>query len=239
MSVIFDVVFLGIIIAAAIIGYCRGFVKSVTGLVIVAAALLAAQYFSPFLSPIVREKVIGNKMEELVSSQFSPLVDKENEQQTFDDLFAIAEEKDNPLTAILNRFGVSAEDAKERYDEFVAEKKEDLSSAMTKYVAEPLADRLATAISYAAVFIAAYIILKLLSLLLNFVVSKTPVLSGLNKFAGLVFGAAGGIIIAYAVFFLLNLFYPSLRASFPTTFTDAARDSSVMLGLLAKFNLFA
>lgn len=78
-------------------------------------------------------------------------------------------------------------------------------NSFVAYVADYIAMMLLNAIGYILVFVVAYIILKLLGLLLNGV-AHLPVLNGFNRLGGFLFGVCNGIMGIWLFFMIITAF---------------------------------
>lgn len=229
MSLAIDIILAVIIILPVILGIKRGFVKTVMGLVSVLIAICASYILTPYLSPLCRDKIVEPYMRTPVESQIESMLDASGETFDTESLENLSEIPD-VVKNICDTFGIDIQDIKsnEEID------KQSPDQSISDHITELILSRTAYIIAFISVFIAAAIVLRIITIILC-AICKMPILNSINRIAGAVFGFCFGGISAFVIAKLLILLLPTLVSVNPELFGGAA-EQSVLLKLIG--NLF-
>ena len=229
MSLAIDIILAIIIILPVILGIKRGFVKTVMGLVSVLIAICASYILTPYLSPLCRDKIVEPYMRTPVESQIESMLDASGETFDTESLENLSEIPD-VVKNICDTFGIDIQDLKsnEEID------KQSPDQSISDHITELILSRTAYIIAFISVFIAAAIVLRIITIILC-AICKMPILNSINRIAGAVFGFCFGGISAFVIAKLLILLLPTLVSVNPDLFGGAA-EQSVLLKLIG--NLF-
>ncbi len=229
MSLAIDIILTVIIILPVILGIKRGFVKTVMGLVSVLIAICASYILTPYLSPLCRDKIVEPYMRTPVESQIESMLDASGETFDTESLENLSEIPD-VVKNICDTFGIDIQDIKsnEEID------KQSPDQSISDHITELILSRTAYIIAFISVFIAAAIVLRIITIILC-AICKMPILNSINRIAGAVFGFCFGGISAFVIAKLLILLLPTLVSVNPELFEGAA-EQSVLLKLIG--NLF-
>ncbi|PWM26833.1 MAG: hypothetical protein DBX36_03750 [Oscillospiraceae bacterium] len=229
MSLAIDIILAVIIILPVILGIKRGFVKTVMGLVSVLIAICASYILTPYLSPLCRNKIVEPYMRTPVESQIESMLDASGETFDTESLENLSEIPD-VVKNICDTFGIDIQDIKsnEEID------KQSPDQSISDHITELILSRTAYIIAFISVFIAAAIVLRIITIILC-AICKMPILNSINRIAGAVFGFCFGGISAFVIAKLLILLLPTLVSVNPELFGGAA-EQSVLLKLIG--NLF-
>ena len=229
MSLTIDIILAVIIILPVILGIKRGFVKTVMGLVSVIIAVCVSYILAPHISPLCREKIVEPYIRGPVEAQIESMLETSDE--TIDtDNFENLSEIPEVIKNICETFGIDIQDMK------TDAKKEEPSAqrSVSEHITEVILSRAAYIISFISVFIAAALVLKIITIILC-AIFKMPILNSINRIAGAVFGFCFGGISAFVIAKLLILLLPTLVSVNPELFGGAA-EHSVLLKFIG--NLF-
>ena len=229
MSLAIDIILAIIIILPVILGIKRGFVKTVMGLVSVLIAICASYILTPYLSPLCRDKIVEPYMRTPVESQIESMLDASGETFDTESLENLSKIPD-VVKNICDTFGIDIQDIKsnEEID------KQSPDQSISDHITELILSRTAYIIAFISVFIAAAIVLRIITIILC-AICKMPILNSINRIAGAVFGFCFGGISAFVIAKLLILLLPTLVSVNPELFGGAA-EQSVLLKLIG--NLF-
>lgn len=229
MSLAIDIILAVIIILPVILGIKRGFVKTVMGLVSVLIAICASYILTPYLSPLCRDKIVEPYIRTPVESQIESMLDASGETFDTESLENLSEIPD-VVKNICDTFGIDIQDIKsnEEID------KQSPDQSISDHITELILSRTAYIIAFISVFIAAAIVLRIITIILC-AICKMPILNSINRIAGAVFGFCFGGISAFVIAKLLILLLPTLVSVNPELFGGAA-EQSVLLKLIG--NLF-
>lgn len=188
-SIIFDLVMLGIVVAAALIGSKVGFLRMLFAFGIVFIALLLARLLMPVVAAGVEKINIYDNVKNAAQTRISGIIEKENDI----DFEGVADEL--KLPEFIKKRAVSAAEG------IGTAKGEELSEKMSSLVASVVV-KLSTYAILVLLVIAALIIISLITKL----VEKIPVIGGINAAGGAIVGIPLGLlavlvicIIAFAV----------------------------------------
>ena len=179
-----DLVIAAALVLFVVIGAARGLVKSLSGLIIVAAAFIGASF-------------VANALAEPVAQWLGPVIEENI-------LSKLAAENTNDAEALLAAFHFSGESLQQMAEQVMTTVKEtgmDILSAVT--------DSVAMSVSYAAVYLVAFLVLLLaVWLLLKPVqlLAKLPVLRTADRLGGGALGLVWGALLVFAAVWLMLRF---------------------------------
>ena len=164
-----------------------------------------------------------------VESQIESMLDASGETFDTESLENLSEIPD-VVKNICDTFGIDIQDIKsnEEID------KQSPDQSISDHITELILSRTAYIIAFISVFIAAAIVLRIITIILC-AICKMPILNSINRIAGAVFGFCFGGISAFVIAKLLILLLPTLVSVNPELFGGAA-EQSVLLKLIG--NLF-
>ncbi len=116
-------------------------------------------------------------------------------------------------------------------------------SSFTQYITDYVCMIALNAASYVGLFIVAYVIIRLVGLMLNRL-TKFPVLRGLNRTAGLILGALNGVMAVWFMFVVITLFCTSgwgseaLRQISENPFLSYLYNHNYLLTVIKDIGLF-
>ena len=234
MSIVLDIGLIAIGAGCIICAVRRGLFKTVMGLVSGIAALLCAYSFSPMLSTWIYNKFLLDSFSGSLCTTFSSIAE---------DSAAGAAEKVYDLTklcesdqflGVLTRYGADRDKVQEVIDS-VGVGGEDAVRRVSDIVAAPLATTVANIIAFAAVFIAAFAVLRLLTFIIG-LIFKMPVLRGLDRTLGLVFGCIEALFFVWIFAMIAAVTVTALSCAYPATFSADILEKSILLKFFAKYN---
>lgn len=196
MGTIIDILALVILAVSIYLGYKKGFIKSVMGLVSLIVSIVLAINFYSYPAAYLKKNIIEPHFVDSTSDTFSALMNGGTEVIPPEKIF---EDEPDALTETAKRFGIDVSAIKEYYDTVVknitgAFNTEEIADELSKFVVESTVDTISNALGFAAVFFGSLLILTLLLMLIN-LIFKIPVLKLANKLAGAVLGAVKAVLI--------------------------------------------
>lgn len=183
-AIVADVVIAAVLVLAVIIGARKGLVKSLAGVVIVAAAFIGASF-------------VANAFAEPVAQWLGPVIEERV-------LEKLALQEQAGAESLLQQFHFGGESLQQMANEVMEKVKEtgmDLLGAV--------ADSVAKSVAYALVYLAAFLVLLLVVWLLLrpvYLVVKLPVLRTINAVAGGALGLVWGALLVFLAVWLLQRF---------------------------------
>lgn len=234
MSIVLDIVLVVIAAVCIISGYRRGFFKTVMGLVSGIASLLAAYSFSPALSAWIYEKFMLNSLSGGLCTTFSSIAEtgadaaskvydltKLLDSQQFLDVISRYGADRDKVESLIDGIGVGGEDAVRRVSDAVA---------------APVAQTVSDIIAFIAVFAVTLIALKIITHFIG-LLFKLPVLHGLDKTLGLVFGCLCALFFVWVFAMVAAAAVTALSSAYPATFSENILENSFLLKFFAKYNV--
>ena len=185
---------LALIAAACIMGFRKGFVKEIVSVFFMLISFLLVWAVNPYVNTFVKEytpvyDTIQDKCQTLVSEQIGnkKTLDKEEQNQVVENM---------ELPDLLKNALVENNTA-ETYRYLAV-------STFTEYISDSLAVMAVNGISFLISFVLSAAVIKLLGFILN-VLTKLPVINGINKIAGAAVGGIKCIIFIWIAFLVLTL----------------------------------
>lgn len=185
---------LALIAAACIMGFRKGFVKEIVSVFFMLISFLLVWAVNPYVNTFVKEytpvyDTIQDKCQTMVSEQIGnkKTLDKEEQNQVMENM---------ELPDLLKNALVENNTA-ETYRYLAV-------STFTEYISDSLAVMAVNGISFLISFVLSVAVIKLLGFILN-VLTKLPVINGINKIAGAAVGGIKCIIFIWIAFLVLTL----------------------------------
>ena len=182
------------IAAACIMGFRKGFVKEIVSVFFMLISFLLVWAVNPYVNTFVKEytpvyDTIQDKCQTMVSEQIGnkKTLDKEEQNQVMENM---------ELPDLLKNALVENNTA-ETYRYLAV-------STFTEYISDSLAVMAVNGISFLISFVLSAAVIKLLGFILN-VLTKLPVINGINKIAGAAVGGIKCIIFIWIAFLVLTL----------------------------------
>lgn len=196
---------LGIIGVFAFIGWRVGFVKSVFSLVSTIAVIIITILVSPLVTNMLKE---NDTISGAIRSKLEQVIDLSGVAENLS-----SEEEKDPMAFVdgLNLPDSIKDTIKDSLADTIAEKEEEAAAfvgdklnVLESYICERLTNIILNALGFFATFIVAAAGLALLCFVLG-LLSKLPVLHQINTLAGVVMGAAEGLVILWIVFIVITM----------------------------------
>lgn len=195
MSLIVDLVILGIIILCIIIGYVRGLTGSLIKIVsFVLALIVAFILFVPVSNLIIDNTQIDENLEQSIRQ----MIVGENQG-----------EEENMPTAITD---------------YIGQKVDEAADSAKEAVADSTAEEVALTIVKAGTWIVLFIVARILLILLRFITSliaKLPVIKQFDKLGGIIYGLLEGLIIVYVLLAIISFASPMIDGGFITAIDES------------------
>lgn len=183
-----------IIVAGAVNGWRRGFIKSIFStfslIVSIVLAVQAMPYIADYLADTQLYTMVYNGVEGI-----------------FDDRLTQVEEDVSQQTETINELEILPDALK---DMLISNNSSDIYDALgitqfSEYVASSITSLIMNGISFLLAFLIIYIIIRLIGKALD-LISRLPVLHSFNKIGGLLFGLFNGVVHLWIVFVIVTIF---------------------------------
>ena len=211
MGTIIDLISVVILAVCFYLGFKKGFINSIMGLVSLIVAIVLAINFYSYPAEYLKENLIKPYFVDSTSETFSSLMNGGTEvippEKIFDD-------EPDALTATAERFGIDVSAIKEYYNSTVKDvidsfNTDEISDKLSEFVVESTVDTVSNVLGFISILVVAVIFINFLLMLVN-LLFKLPVLKFANKLAGGLLGLLKGTLI---IVLAINLMYHLVLAS--------------------------
>lgn len=210
-----------ILLLCGLIGYKRGLIKSAVSAVGIVGAILIANLINPYVKTVLCEhtqvrEIVRQKIEENLNTNFEQKMDSVYEKEDY------LEQTDLP--EIVKNYIRSNAD--------INKKQVDLSGYINS-ITDYLTDMVMNGISYVTTA-AVLLLIVIIALALSEILSGVPIVGGLDKVGGLIFG----LVQAFVIIWLLMLVVTFMSAfDWGAQLMDMIQKSDVLSSLYNK-NIF-
>ena len=210
MSILVDLIILGIIALSIFIGYKKGLIKcAINVLSFFIAILVVILLTNPISNLIVNNTKIDDNIKEAISKNLT--IDNSNQENI--------------------KLDESNSNSPEIVREYINDTMTELTRNATDNVAEVLAQNIAIIIINVAVAIILFIGTKLLLMFVKVladIIGKIPLIKQFNKAGGIIYGIASGVIRVYLILAVISIFVPLLN---DTSMIQAINESIIGSGM--------
>lgn len=232
MGYILDAVILVIAAIIVIRSYKLGLIRSIMSLIKGIASFIAAYAFTPTVKEFIMDRFMLSSISSSIKSTLLSL--SSNSDGTYN-LSKTFSEMPDALKQIVDRYGANGQQLTDMCKD-VTTGNEEFVGKVSDLIATPVAEALSAIIAFVAIFIAAMLVLTIVTFLLDSVF-KLPVLKAVNKTAGLVFGIIKALLFAFIIASIVSALSDTLRSVSPDIFGKII-DNSLVLKLCAKTSFF-
>ncbi len=210
MSILVDLIILGIIALSIFIGYKKGLIKcAINVLSFFIAILVVILLTNPISNLIVNNTKIDDNIKEVISKNLT--IDNSNQENI--------------------KLDESNSNSPEIVREYINDTMTELTRNATDNVAEVLAQNIAIIIINVAVAIILFIGTKLLLMFVKVladIIGKIPLIKQFNKAGGIIYGIASGVIRVYLILAVISIIVPLLN---DTSMIQAINESIIGSGM--------
>ena len=235
-----------ILLISAIVGLKRGLLKTLFGLIALVASLAATFFITPYVSNyLIEETHIEDAVEEKIYSKFEGVMKAKVKESLENagvttDLSKLTDEETQDLlesepdkaTQVQVIDGLDLPDIAKT--DFIENNNDDMYAALGidsfyRYISRYAARRIVKMGTYVAVFIFLRLIFLLIGIIITHTVEELPALSAANRFCGMVFGLASGMILIWIFMIVASFIFGAAY--------DGMIAQSEVLALIDKNNL--
>lgn len=230
MGFIIDIILLAVAVLIIVMAVKKGFVKSILSLATSIVALVVACAFTPYLSQTVTEGFLLEKVSSGIESTVGS-VTRVGDGYDFSGLF---ENTPDVMVQVLDRYGVS-EESLENFVTGMTETGAEGVEKISMFIATPVVTQVANAAAFVIIFLAAFIILKIVSKLIE-LLFKAPVLKTADKAAGIILGVINAFLVLWVLSLAISLGVTALGSVSPGWFGESVIENSIILKIFAEYN---
>jgi uncharacterized membrane protein required for colicin V production len=196
-----DIVVLAILLVNVYLGWTKGFIRSLTNLISIIAGFIAAKlYYKEMFSFLNNQYDLFEKIKNGVTNLFSNIEWPQLEIGTVSTNTLQIEGDSELINNLLNKFVES-----DSFQNMITTNMSNVGDGFSTWLAENLLNVLSMLLVFVIVFIGVRIAGYLLS-----TIFKLPILNGVNKTSGFLFGLAKGAFLSMLFVVLLVLIAPLL-----------------------------
>ena len=188
MSIIVDLVIIGIMLLFIIIGYVRGLTGSLIKILsFILSIIIAFVLFIPISNLIINNTKIDDNLEQSIRE----IVIKEDE-------------------------GIEETKMPETITDYINNKVEQAADSTKETIVDNTAREVTVTIIKAGTWIVLFIVARILMIFLKFItglIAKLPVIKQFDKLGGIIYGILEGLIIIYVVLAIISFVSPMINVS--------------------------
>ena len=234
MGVALDLIIAALLIFSIVRGYKNGFIKTVfhfgTFIVSLAAAFFFAKPLAEFFHQTQVYQTILGKISESVSHFFS--------QSTAGmDLSQLFRDRPDSFVRFIEGFGGNIDAVEAEFSRMVADGTAQVNEKIIDYIITPAVDALTLVVAFLILFAACALVLTVVMLLLNSIFTL-PILSGANKFGGILAGLVLGILKCFIFCVIINMILPYL-GGFGLPIAPDVAEKTLLFRVFSEYNPFS
>ena len=188
MSIIVDLVIIGIMLLCIIIGYVRGLTGSLIKILsFILSIIIAFVLFIPISNLIINNTKIDDNLEQSIRE----IVIKEDE-------------------------GIEETKMPDTITDYINNKVEQVADSTKETIVDNTAREVTVTIIKAGTWIVLFIVARILMIFLKFItglIAKLPVIKQFDKLGGIIYGILEGLIIIYVVLAIISFVSPMINVS--------------------------
>lgn len=202
------------LIVCALNGYRLGFVKKLFTTVSFIITIIAASALTPYISEFLTN---STAVHETIKESTIGVLEGSNE---------FNESKEETVDAIKLPSIVKKMITED-------EGKESITNSIYDYIGNQLADTIVNAMSFAIAFLVITFVLRTTVFTLD-IIANLPIIKGINQYAGLILGAAEGLVIVWILFLVVTIIGNTEFGKMMTKFIE----ESQFLSFIYNYNFF-
>lgn len=224
MAYIVDLVLILIFSVCVLVGWKRGFIKTVMSLITGILSFLLAYIFASPVAGFLNTKLIYPFFSEFAKEKLYAVSDSAES-------FLEGGANNAKLVEAFEKLGLDYSVIAEKLSGAVEGGVDGIASA----AAEPLSNAVSFALAFIGILILSFITLKIITAVLD-LAAKLPVINKANTALGIAFGAIEGAFIVCVIATVAILVSPYVTALYPEAFPESLTEGSFVLGLVDRFN---
>lgn len=226
MSLIIDLIIIAAAVASIYLGLQRGFIKSVMSFLSLLIAIAAVFVFIDPVSDWFNERVVSSRVDDIVEDSLESLVNAGEQQLGLTKLF---DDRPDALVEIAERFSFDIDAVEDYYRaELEALPDSEAFAGLVRHIAEPTAAAISDVAAALGIFIAALIVLHLVTFILD-LICRLPVLRILNRALGFLFGVGSALVSSWVISNIAVGFINAMNTIDSSIFNQSVIDGTIIL----------
>ena len=232
MSVILDIFVVGVFVFSVVIGWKRGFVKT---LLKFAGSLISMVVAVAFASPVascLNDWFIADWLSSAAEGALT-----EQLAQMGSDFEALFEKMPEGFRTLLDRFGVGQGEMEQQYTQLAGAQKTDglIAEELADYMTAGAAKAVSYVLAFLLLYIVSYILVKVLIKLVD-PIFKLPLLHTANALLGAVLGALIAVVFLWVTGLLIENVVPYLVGEDSVFMNNFSGDNTLLYRFFANIN---
>ncbi len=232
MSAILDILVVAVLVFSVVLGWKRGFVKSLLhfagSLISLVLAVVLAAPIGSFFNDLFIADWLSSSVESKLAEQLAAMGD------SFSSLF---ENMPEGFSSLIDRFGIGKGDLEEQYVQMAAENKTDalITEELADYLTASAARAVSCVLAFLIVYIVAFVLVKLLSRLID-PIFRLPLLHTANALLGALLGFLVAIVFLWVAALLIEHVVPYAFGSDSVFYNNFSADNTLLYRFFADLN---
>lgn len=232
MGYVIDIILVAVSVLIIFKAARNGLVKSVMGLLKGVVSLIAAYAFTPALSEWLYEKFVLRQISGSIADSISSMSQTEAGKFNLEKMFG---DMPDVLNQIITRYGADKAHLGEMCTGLTEGSSETVNH-IANYIADPVASGISTSIAFIVLFVGIFLALSLLTYVVD-AVFHLPVLHGVNKMLGLLFGVAEALLFCVLLGYGASMLMGYLGSLDSGIFGESVVQNSVIMRMMSSLDL--
>ncbi len=226
MSLIIDLIIIVAAVASIYLGLQRGFIKSVMSFLSLLIAIAAVYVFINPVSDWLNERIVSSRVDAIVENSLESLINAGEQQLGLSKLF---DDRPDALVEITERFNFNIDTVDDYYRTQLASLPEsEAFDELVHHIAEPTATAISDVAAALGIFIAALIVLHLVTFILD-LICRLPVLRTLNRALGFLFGVGSALVSSWVISNIAVGLINAMNSIDSSMFNQSVIDDTIIL----------
>ncbi len=226
MEYIIDIILAMLMAVCLIVGWKRGFVKSLMDLASNLIAFIVAKIVSVQLAPTVYSQYFEQKAHDTLTRELASAGDSAaaQVQSAFDSI-------PESLSGFLGLIGIDKQNMAQELSQKLGQGDSQAIDVLMTNIVSPVVTAVLKLVIFVAAFALAVLLLKIVTLILD-KLTELPAVKQANEIFGLLFGAVKGVIVIAVVCFILELAAGMIDSESFTSLVESSKVVSVFDNIL-------
>ena len=201
MKLLIDIILFGIIVGFMVVGYKKGFVKTILSCLKNVIAFVVAFTFSSQLAKWLKDQFFMEKVKDFIEKKIAEFLGTNS--ATGKDIAPLLDSKHSGFLEFIEKMGLDIDALYSAVQNTDAT----MNDAISEYIATPCVNALSGVLAFILLFVGVLIVIAILGWILGGV-AKLPIIKGTNKLLGGVLGLCFGVFASFVVASLIRIVIP-------------------------------
>ncbi len=201
MKFLIDIILFGIIVGFMVVGYRKGFVKTILSCLKNVIAFLVAFNFSSQLARWLKDQFFMEKAKDIIEKKVAEFLGTNSLAEN--DIVPLLDSKHEGFLDFIDKMGIDVDALR-----FAVQNTDTtVNDAISEYIATPCVNALSGVLAFIMLFVGTLLVIALLGFILG-AFSKLPIIKGTNKLLGGILGLCFGVFASFVVASLIRIVIP-------------------------------